>query len=360
MTTVSSDQLRDIAVAVVEGFLNDKIPLSTGLAKEASAARLNSDQIQRGVEAVNTISYLKILGMSDDRTVEFPLAKFAEVMSLVCLPDSREKQAETSQQSFIAEPQVEVNPMTGSTFTPNVIVDENDVARKHQEKIAFFIKEAAINEQALSELRDRNVVIAQKLVKLAKVIAGDTEGLDKLASVADAEDFGQLSVLVTGSVQPRRDFGGHAIFKEAGLKDAHALADLYKEAKRIVAESAHRETLQKRAHVVTADMIKQAGLISGIGNAAGRVAGAPVAAAGKVIASPFKEGARVAGNAIGGAKAKMTGEAFTPKKMGLGTKLGLGAVGMAASVGVDAMMYNPGKDAATGRSNDVWDALQRD
>ena len=69
MTQITSEQLRDISVTVVEQFLNNKIPLSLGLAKQAAAAQLNSDQIKRAVEATNTIAYLKVLSMSDDRTV---------------------------------------------------------------------------------------------------------------------------------------------------------------------------------------------------------------------------------------------------------------------------------------------------
>lgn len=92
MPNMSSDQLRDISVAVVEGFINNKIPLSQGLAKQAEAHDLNSDQVQRCVEVSNTVAHLKLLGMAEDRTFEFPLCKYAEVMRYAAAP-SIEKSA---------------------------------------------------------------------------------------------------------------------------------------------------------------------------------------------------------------------------------------------------------------------------
>lgn len=87
MPHMSSDQLRDISVAVVEDFINNKTPLSVGLAKQASMHELNYEQIQRCVEASNTIAHLKLLGAAEDRTFEFPLCKFAEVMGHAATPD---------------------------------------------------------------------------------------------------------------------------------------------------------------------------------------------------------------------------------------------------------------------------------
>lgn len=87
MPHMSSDQLRDISVSVVESFLNHKVPLSEGLAKQAALNDLNSEQIQRCVEASNTICHLALMGKAEDRTFEFPLCKFAEVMQHAAAPD---------------------------------------------------------------------------------------------------------------------------------------------------------------------------------------------------------------------------------------------------------------------------------
>lgn len=350
MPDITSDQLRDISVAAVEDFLNNKVPLSRGLAKQAAAAKLNSEQIQRATEATNTIAYLKVLGMSDDRTVEFPLAKFAEVMSLITLP---EKQAGWEEEKVTTNDRPEQTaPVEGADDVyPFSAKDAEDGMRGEQEKVAYFIKEAAINEKILEELEIRSLVITDQLVKQAKLIASDEKGLDKLASIADDSDYTQLTVLVTGEVKPRRDFGGHSLFKEAELKDVNKLANLFKEAKSIVAETAARSELQKRACLVSGEMTKQAGLVSGAGKAVGK-------AISNTVGMPFKMVGRSVHNAIGPVASKITGKPFTPAK-GLTMGGALGAAGTAASVGIDAAMYSPGTDSTTGRSNDVWQALQR-
>lgn len=86
MTTVTPDTLRDISVKVVEGFLNDKVPLSIGLAKQASENQLNPDQIQRCVEASNTIAHLKLMESAADRTFEFPLCEYNHVLAEIAQP----------------------------------------------------------------------------------------------------------------------------------------------------------------------------------------------------------------------------------------------------------------------------------
>lgn len=359
MTPITSDQLRDIAVSTVEDFLNNKIPLSRGLAKQASDAQLNSEQIQRAVEATNTIAYLKVLGMTDDRTVEFPLAKFAEVMSLVTLPEKSAAELVPAQPDVLGSQAGNYVSNEPELFTSSSVVDDADAASRSRAKVAQFLKEAAANERALEELDVRGDIVAEQLVKQAKVVAGDEKGLDKLAFVVDGEDFAQLSVLVTGSIQPRRDFGDYALFKEAELKEAGKLAELYKEARRIVAESAQRESLQKRAEALNADMTKEAilGFLGGVlGSIAGRAIGGTIGTLGRAAINPIKAMAgRSLHNAVGPTVSKVTKKSFTPAKgLGLGT-----ALGFAGSVGVDAAMYHPKPDPTTGQSGDVWDALQR-
>jgi hypothetical protein len=223
--------------------------------------------------------------------------------------------------------------------------------RGEQEKVAYFIKEAALNRKAVEELEARSLVVAAQLVKQAQIVGADIKGLDKLACIVTGADYDQLTVLVTGDLKPQRDFGGHSLFKEAELKDVNKLAELFKEAKNIIAETAARSELQKRAAVVAGEMTKQAGLISGMGQAVGK-------AVSNTVGMPFKMMGRSVHNTVGPLASKVTGKPFTPAK---GLTMG-GAVGAAAglaSVGLDAAMYNPGKDESTGRSNDVWQALQR-
>ncbi|MNK09991.1 hypothetical protein D3C87_280010 [compost metagenome] len=348
---ITSDQIRDLSVKAVEEFLNNKVPLSVGLAKQASAAELNSEQIHRAVEATNSIAYLKILSLSDDRTVEFSLAKYAEVMTHVAIP-SIEKVASAGQEStgncVTQEPEY-----TGPEFQTN-------------EKLVHFIKEAAVNKQALETLELESINVTERLIKSAAEIKKDSAWMDKLASVTSPEEFGPLAVLVSGEKQEYRTLKDLGLFKEAQLSQVCQFSELYKQARQIVREMAERSELQKRADEI--NRAQRAMFRNPLNTAAGSVAKGLGRAVGTVAAAPGKAlGAGVRGvkNSIKTKVNQMSGGAKpTVGQVGKATTSTLGSVakgvGFAGGAAFDAAMYNPGKDSSTGRSNDVWDALQRD
>lgn len=349
---VTSEQIRDLSVAAVEDFLNQKVPLSQGLAKQAAYAELNSEQIQRAVEATNSIAYLKILQMSDDRTVEFPLAKYAEVMSYVAVP-SVEKQASVVTMEKVASTTPQVKEETVPTF-------------EQTEKLNFFIKEASANKTALENLELESINVQEQLFKQAALIKKDVAWMDKLACVTTEAEFGPLSVLVSGEKQSYRDLKDLGLFKEANLKQVGQFAELYKQAREIVREMAERKELQKRADDVSRaqrSMFKNpinsaaGSLGKAIGSAAGTVAAAPgkaVGAMGASLKNSFKENLKgMAGEAKPSVSQAAKATSSTLKPVGK-------AIGSLGGMAMDVAFYDPGKDSSTGRSNDVWDALQRD
>lgn len=370
MTDFNSELLRDIAVASVEDFLNQKVPLSQGLAKQAAAHDLNSEQIQRTVEAANTIAALKLREITDDRTFEFPLAKFAEVMKLVSIPDSMlDKKAgwEAEKTTTNDRPQSTATDDDDPTNTRGEscadganemyaasIDDDEMFHRGEREKMAYFIREAAINRKRLQELDDRSMVIVPAMQKAAKLVAKDPKGLDKLAAFVEAEDFQPLSKLVFGEVQTRRDFGEHSkgMFKEAELVHVKTVAALYKEARELVREQSMRRDMDKQASALEVEFTKQAGIPGMIGAGMGRAAGGAVAGA---IKAPLRGAANMMGRGVNKAVGKDVIKGV-PKAPRIGM---LGALGAAGSVALDAAMYSPGTDSETGQSKDVWSALQQ-
>jgi hypothetical protein len=88
MTTITTEALKDYSVKVVEDFINNKTPLSEGIAKCASDMELNPEQTKRMVETTNTIAYLKLQKEASDKTMEFPLADYTQVMKHMCLPET--------------------------------------------------------------------------------------------------------------------------------------------------------------------------------------------------------------------------------------------------------------------------------
>lgn len=344
MPHMSSDQLRDISVAVVEDFVNNKTPLSVGLAKQAALHELNSEQIQRCVEASNTIAHLKLLSVAEDRTFEFPLCKFAEVMSHAAAPDF-EKSAGTMISTRSASRATDLSQEKHASDDSTIEISEHE-AKLH------FIKEAAANDRAVEELEARASIVKAELIKAASAVAKDPHGLDKIACVVEPENAIALTQLAYGEYRTLRDFGAgkDGLFKAAELKTVATFQDLYKEARALVNELNERKALQKRAHAVREELQKEAILGAAgslVGGAVGRVIGGTLGAAGRGVVSAGRTIFQAGGKTLGAEKYK---------------KVGLGATALAAggTAAMNASMlgHNPGVNPVNGRSRDVWDGLQ--
>lgn len=329
MPDMSSDQIRDLAVRCVEGFLNDKVPLSVGLAKEASANDLNLEQIKRACEVTNTVTHLKLMQLSEDRTVEFPLCKVAEVMHSICVPEIADRGVEK-----VASVQTITSPIS----EPSSAFEFSD----HEQTI-HFIKTAAANEKALESLQDRAIVVQSQLVEAASEIKKDVAWLDKISCVIaqfDDQDnrwqemFPQISTLIAGSPASRRDFGGAMLFKEAELKQVKGFVELYKEARSLVADLSKKRELCKRAEDLNSAMVKQA-FVAEVGKAIGKGLGGAIATPAKFMAgAALKTGKRAAGLVT----------------TGVGSAMAMDALQHAGSGGAGF--------ARNGASKNVWDALQ--
>jgi len=332
MTLITSDQIRDISVKTVEGFLNNKIPLSEGLAKYASAMELNSDQIQRAIEATNSIAYLKVLSLADDRTVEFPLCKYAEVMTAVTMPIMKTASEKEEKPNIII---------------PETLYGLDDLC--DADKNYYFTKLAGLASIELEALKDREITIVPELIKLANAVKKDIQGLEKLATVASGKTFAMASVLVYGEVQPHEDTG---IFKTAELEVAESFIKLFKQA-----QDLNIQVKEKNAILEKSVMHKQA-MLGAIGQAVGHGLGATIAAPVSVAANAAKRTASNVGNSIGDTARSIVGKQPLNRPI---KRFGMGAGALAAGgVAADAMMYTPGTDKTTGRSKGVWTTLQRE
>jgi hypothetical protein len=360
MANVTPELIRDISVQAVEDFLNNKVPLSKGLAKQAAAYELNVEQVKRAVESTNNIAYLKVLQHAEDRTVEFPLAKFAEVMSAATIPEGfQEKVAQVKAEELQANLEKEAS--------------SHELELVEAEKLTYLIKSAAANKEALDRLEIDAIVLADTLVKAAKALSKDDAWMDKLACVTEEQTFSELSVLVSGEVKAYRDIGELGLFKSAQLKEVNAFADLYKQARELVREQRERSGLQKRAadaaQGVKSNMFTRA--MNGAAASAKVTAqkANPAYAAGKIIGTVASSPMRVA-KAVGGAVNKSVKDNLsalgkptiknTAKAIGKTTVSAGKSLFNAAGPIADAAFYDPGVDKTTGRSNDVWSALQRD
>lgn len=343
---MSSEQLRDLSIRVVEGFLNDKIPLSEGLAKQAAANDLNSDQVQRCVEACNTISFLKIMGAAQDRTFEFPLCDYDDVMTKAAAPSFTKEASQAllcqgDVTSHTADMVKSASDNTGAQFS------------KHEQTL-FMIKEASANSRAVEDLEFRSSQLVTSLTKIASEVRKDASALDKIACAVASENVPAITSLVFGKPEPVKDFGASssAMFKQAELKAVATLQELYKEARLVRDELNSRLDLQKRASELKAELTKQAfgpGIAASAGRLLGSAAGSAAGGLGRIVSKPLRS---IAGDTANATK-RALGKAAPPKST---TEKVIGGAGM---LGMNSMMIDthPGF-SSSGRSRDVWEALQ--
>jgi predicted aconitase with swiveling domain len=338
MTEITSDLIRDLSVKAVEGFMNQKVPLSVGIAKEASAMGFNSEQVKRSVEATNCIAYLKMLGMAEDRTFEFPVADYKEVLAHMVMPEGAPEELVGPE---FKEVQASA-PMEKAASTQEMSNEEFLAMLSKEAQQKFLMTESSSNKVKLEHLSGYSSILAEKLVKQAQAVSKDPQCMDKLASVTDENQFAQLSYLVAGEVKKYRNLGNYGMFKEASLRNVKELAELHKEAGEVVAELKQRRDIQSRMD----GLLKQAAapVKPQVQPTAAR------AALGSTVAA-----SKLAGSAVGSGVAKAVKTiAKAPAAIVKHPKL---LAGLAAGPVVDDLFYSPGTDPSTGRPNDVWAAL---
>jgi len=334
----NSELIRNLSVKTVEGFLNDKIPLSVGIAKEASAHGFNSEQIKRTIEATNNITYLKMLSEAEDRTFEFPVANYKEVLAHMVLPDGLPK---TSTPDAQKEVQASAPNLEKTAMDKKAAETEYILGLSKEAQFKLLETEYESNRKHLEHLSGYSSILAEKLIKQAKLVNADPVAMDKLASITDENQFSQLSYLVTGDVKTYRNLGSYDMFKEASLREVKALASLHKEACNVVEELKER----KNNHARLEPLVKKAAFM-GIGSSTP----SPTIPQVKPV-NVGQQAGSVIGKGIGKvvktvAKAPLTA-AKNAKALG----------GLATGPLLDAVAYDPGVNSTTGLSNDVWSAL---
>lgn len=303
----SPEQIRDIAVRVVEDFINNKVPLSEAVAEASRSMCLNSEQIKRVVEAANSIAYLKLLENSEDRTFEFPVAEYSEVMGLLVLPEEMATKAASvvKDQSMSKEAQEE---STGSSVSLNekyqLVFNEMTSNKAQLEKLAYDLQEVGL-------------LIESSMKSLKK----DSEGLEKLAGVAEEYCYNKVSMLMHGMV---KEASTGSIYRDSELYEARNMSSLFKQAESILTEKLHREEMHE----------KMAGVLSSL--------------AGKAIGGVFKGTGKLVGGGIGLATGAAVG--------GAGKLLGSSVVRKTSSKLALPILGGIGLKAKSGP--DVWDALQ--
>lgn len=364
MSNISTEQLTKIAVSTVQDFLNDQVPLSTGLAKYASEYQLNSDQIHRAVEATNSIAHLKVLSMVDDRTVEFPLCKYAEVMAGIV--GDVGSVGVTGSGGNVEE----MSKVAEKAYTPLAYED----TLTENAKLGLLFKQASVLLRKKESMEMDRDVMYVSLIKAAAALRKDTEVLEKIAEVAP-ELSSQLTMLIFGVQKEVKNTG---LFKSAELIEVTKFAELYKQARDLARDLAvvrkdSDELQEKRASITKA---VGSDFSSKMSDAAGKIKTIVKGAPGQVnrgmnsVIDPAVHGAGKMVGQAGSTVAKAginTANAIsrTAQNIATGTKSTGVTVGKVAGRagtemlvgGAIAQSMNPRVNPNTGASTKVWDSI---
>lgn len=374
MVTITIQDLQDIAVKCTSEFLNSGTSLNTSLAKEASSRGLNSDQLQRAIEATNTLTHLKSIELSKDRTVEFPVADYREIIKSASIPDNL-----LNGQAPVALAAGEGVEKQASQSSQVGSFDYSFPELNDAEKRVWLMKEASINARKIEDLSAEFIVITHDLVKQANVLRKDPEILEHLsASSLSDEDFTKIAGMLLTPGVARKDFAkATGMFKSASLSPVETFVGMFKRAEDVNSELKARRDLAEKAEALKIPFTKEAGLLGGAKSVMGSVSSNGVMksigiAAGKTVSYvPKKIGAAVTTGAkeIGVALRNKVETTAVAKKFGVTpvpvnqsfrdkAKAVATTVPMVAGAAMDASMFKPTVNPAKDRSGAVWDALQ--
>lgn len=365
---VTPEQIRDIAVKVIEDYINKQVPMNCSIAQRATDLELNPEQIKRVIEAANSIGYLKLLSMAQDRTFEFPVASYEEVMKEMTMPEiSKEAQVDTAKEEILpgggsylvtsrvaptlpAEPHgIHYGPgPTGSDLSqirnlrlesiqiPSTVaptegggdIEETTAgigAISEHEKKAYLMKQYIALRGDLEKIAMAKEEIFAKITDTAAELKRDPEALEKIATVTDTRTLTKMAKLLGKDTS---ELKGGNIYVGKELEKAAAICVLYGQALKLAEEEKEKLKLEKRAASI-------------IRNTAGKVGTA-------IVSGPARIAGGVAGTAVGagiGLAAASVKHVAVPVAKKIGFK---NALGPALNV-AGALSWKP--------KVDVWDAL---
>lgn len=236
----SVEMLQRMAVDASARFGQGK-DLSVAVAEVAQENDLNEEQVKRLIEAANSVTYLQLLSKSQDRTFEFPVSSFEKVMDHLTFgiegrePESHEVGEMVLQKmAYVVSEQSEVNPVL-----------------RYQ---AF-----KANEIEFEKLANEFTVLYKDFDDALAALNKDSQGLEKLASVADEEDYGILSAAVSKDESLVKSASESSfIFTKEQVKVAKQVVDLYKEAKiNLTNQAKLKVEIEKVAEELATNMLKK-------------------------------------------------------------------------------------------------------
>lgn len=277
---LTSERLQEIAVSCVTKFMQKQASLTEAIAKEAMDLELNSDQTKRVIEATNTIAYLRQLEKAADRTFEFDVADYNNVMATMCIPEDMLKAAGTppwldkdkdSKEDSKEDDKGEKKDAKdkddgdekkhkGEDFGKDKKEskdkdekeekdegdEDEDDESSEQEKKAMLSKALSQAKYTLEKMAYDELGLALELDSAINNVARDIHAHEKIAFVAKDETAWKLMKLA-GLETRELD---NLVFRDKDLANVHHLEAMLKQAEEFVKTKAKTQDFVKRAETV--------------------------------------------------------------------------------------------------------------
>jgi len=226
---LTPDILQSMTIKVVTQYMTKQAAsLSDAVAAEARLQEMNADQTKRLIEASNSVCYLRKLASAEDKTEEFPVASYEEVL---------EKMATT--------PTIQAPSDTVQVQEKQAAAAQHSFELEEREKIAMVAKEVVRCRGSLEKIAMDKISLHDELLTAASSVKKDPLALEKIAHVATPESYEQL--LKLAGVQDDHKTRPAALFREGDLNGVTKLAGLLKKAEALVEEEKRLQDLEKRA-----------------------------------------------------------------------------------------------------------------
>ena len=254
MTYITPGALNAMAAKAVAAYNLSGESLNEVISGMAISEKLNSDQVKRLVETTNQLAYLSKLDGNDDRTFEFTVANYNDIMNSMVTQPNLEKSASAK-----------VNPMdlvTSCFNSMEKVASEEKVATLEKlgksERLAALKKVASHQRIRVNELESAEHDTLVKLAQHRAVICRDPEALEKMAKF---DNQYEMTKLVFGHNKIATDV--HKSWSPKDLEHIKACSDRLN-----LIKQAQEELTELRPKVEAAEEMLKEAFVSSIANAA--------------------------------------------------------------------------------------------
>lgn len=258
---LATEDLQRLAAASVAAMKTNGDSLNDSIRSIVLDNEMNSDQVKRIVETANQLAYISELDGNTDRTFEFDVANYDDIMdSIVPSAVDDDSLCKAASDATLISPM----DLISASFSPiEKVAQEKEATLEklgRNEKLQALKKIASHEKNRLDELKSAEHDNLVKLAQHKAIVSRDPEALLKMAKFDNGK---QMSKLVFGHDKVASEV--HQLWHEDDMKHIQALSDRLSMCKQAKDTTSLLQTKVEKAEGI----LKQAFLAAAIGAAKG-------------------------------------------------------------------------------------------